>query len=174
MIATGGLSAADRRRGRFRSYLLGAMKHFLANEWHRVKAQKRGGRVRFIEWEALDPEGRYAQASNQWDHPERRFDFEWALEIVSGALQALREEMTKAGKRDRFELLKESLTGEAQLSREEIARRLQMSEGALKVSIHRLRRRFRQLLKAAIKETVSSEADLQDEMRYLLAVLRKQ
>jgi len=172
IIETGGLESADRERGRFRSYLLGAMKHFLANEWHRSKTQKRGGRVRFIEWDALDPEGRYAGASKQWDSPEHLFDCEWALEIVSRALQALREEMTKAGRSDRFDSLKGSLTGEDELPREEIAARLDMSAGAVKVAVHRLRQRYRQLLRAAIAETVNNEADLQDEMRYLVAVLR--
>ena len=173
IIEKGGFASADRERGRFRSYLLGAMKHFLANEWHRAKTQKRGGQVRFIEWDALDPEGRYAGASSQWDDPEHLFDCEWALEIVSRAMQALREEMVEAGKSDRFELLKGCLIGEDELPRKEIAAQLAMSEGAVKVSVHRLRQRFRKLLRAAIAETVSNEADLDDEMRYLVAVLRR-
>ncbi len=149
IIETGGFASADRERGRFRSYLLGWMKHFLANEWHRAKTQKRGGRVRFIEWDALDPEGRYAGASKQWDNPEHLFDCEWALEIVSGALQALREEMEKAGKSDRFDVLKGSITGEDELPREEIAAQLDMSVDAVKVAVHRLRQRYRKLLPAA-------------------------
>lgn len=172
MIETSGFESADRERGRFRSYLLGAMKHFLANEWHRARTQKRGGQVQFIEWAALDPEGRYAGSAKQWDSPEHLFDCEWALEIVSRALQALREEMAEAGRSDRFDLLKGSLTGEDELPREEIATQLDISVGAVKVAIHRLRQRYRQLLRAAIADTVSSEEDLQDEMRYLVAVLR--
>jgi RNA polymerase sigma-70 factor (ECF subfamily) len=174
IIETGGFASADRERGRFRSYLLGAMKHFLANEWHRAQTQKRGGRVRFIEWDALDPEARYAGASKQSDNPELLFDREWALETIAGALQALRDEMVKAGKSEQFEALKGSLPGEDESSREEIAERLDMSEGAVKVAIHRLRQRYRKLLRAAIAETVSNEADLDDEMRYLVEVLRKQ
>lgn len=173
IIETGGFQSADRERGRFRSYLLGAMKHFLANEWHRAKTQKRGGRMRFIEWDALDPEGRYTEASQQWENPEHRFDCEWALQIVSASLKALRDEMVDAGKRDRFDLLKGSLTGEGELSREEVAARLGISEGAVKVAVHRLRQRYRELLRAAIAETVSNEADLNDEMRYLVEVLRR-
>jgi RNA polymerase sigma-70 factor (ECF subfamily) len=172
MIETSGFESADRERGRFRSYLLGAMKHFLANEWHRARTQKRGGRIQFIEWDGLDPEGRYAGASKQWDSPEHLFDCEWALEIVSRALQTLREEMAKAGRSDRFDALKGSLTGEDEVPREDIAARLNMSTGAVKVAVHRLRQRYHQLLRAAIAETVSNEADLQDEMRYLVAVLR--
>ncbi len=172
-IETDGFASADRKRGRFRSYLLGAMKHFLANEWHRAQTQKRGGQVQFIEWDALDPEARYAEASKQSDNPEYLFDSEWALQTVAGALKALREEMAKAGKSELFNALKSSLTGEDELPREEIAARLDMSEGAVKVAVHRLRQRYRKLLRAAIAQTVSNEADLNDEMRYLVAVLRK-
>jgi RNA polymerase sigma-70 factor (ECF subfamily) len=172
IIETGGLASADPARGRFRSYLLGALKHFLVNEWHRARAQKRGGRARLIEWDALDPEARYAEASTQLDNPEQLFDREWALETVAGALQTLRDEMVKAGKREQFDALKGSLTGEDKLPREEIAARLNMNEGAVKVAVHRLRQRYRTLLRAAVAETVSCEADLDDEMRYLVEVLR--
>ncbi len=106
IMETGGFASADRERGRFRSYLLGAMKHFLANEWHRAKTQKRGGQVQFIEWDELDLDARYAGSSNTTDSPEHLFDREWALEIVAGALKALRDEMEQAGKGERFEVLK--------------------------------------------------------------------
>jgi RNA polymerase sigma-70 factor (ECF subfamily) len=173
-LETGGFASADRERGRFRSYLLGAMKHFLANEWHRAGAQKRGGRVQILEWDALDPEGRYAAAPKQWETPEHLFDCEWAREVVSGALRTLRDEMAKAGKGDRFDALKGSLIGEEDPPREEIAARLGMSVGGVKVAVHRLRQRYRALLQSAIAETVSNEADLQDEMRYLVEVLRRE
>jgi len=174
VIETDGFASADRERGRFRSYLLGAMKHFLANEWHRAQTQKRGGQVQFVEWDALDPEARYSEASKQSDNPEHLFDREWALETVAGALQALRDEMVKAGKSEQFDALKGSLTGEDGSTREEIAARLDMREDAVKVAVHRLRKRYRELLRAAIAETVSNEADLDDEMRYLVEVLRRQ
>jgi hypothetical protein len=130
IIETGGFASADRELGRFRSYLLGAMKHFL-------------------------------------------FDREWALETIAGALQALRNEMEGAGKSEQFDALKGCLTGEDGPPREEIAAQLEMSEGAVKVAVHRLRQRYRKLLRAAIAVTVSNEANLDDEMRYLLAVLRR-
>ena len=173
IIETDGFASADRGRGRFRSYLLGAMKHFLANEWHRAQTQKRGGQVQIIEWDALDPEGRYAGASEDSENPEHLFDREWALETIAGALQALRNEMANAGKGEQFDVLKGSLTGEEELPRAEIAVKLGMSEGAVKVAVHRLRGRYRKLLRAAIAETVSNEAGLDDEMRYLVAVLRR-
>lgn len=173
IIETRGFASADRARGRFRSYLLGAMKHFLANEWHRAKTQKRGGQVRFIEWDALDPEGRYtshAQTPAPSDNPDLLFDREWASETTASALQALREEMAKAGKNKQFDLLKGSLTGQEVPPREQIATRLGMSEGAVKVAVHRLRKRYRMLLKTAIAETVSDEGEIEDEMRYLIEV----
>ena len=173
IIETSGFASADRERGRFRSYLLGAMKHFLANEWHRSQTQKRGGQVQLVEWDAVDPEARYAGASKESDNPELLFDREWALQIVGGALQELRDEMAEAGKDEQFDVLKGSLTGEDELPRAEIAVRLEMSEGAVKVAVHRLRERYRRLLRAAIAETVSNEEDLEDEMRYLVAVLRE-
>jgi RNA polymerase sigma-70 factor (ECF subfamily) len=174
IIESGGFTSADRKRGRFRSYLLGAMKHFLTNEWHRAQAQKRGGRVRFIEWDELDPESRFAGTPVATDDPEQLFDREWALATISGALQALRDELAEAGKSEQFDLLKGSLTGEEEPPRHELAIRLNMSEGAVKVAVHRLRRRYRKLVRDAIAETVGNEANLDDEMRYLLAVLRRQ
>jgi len=172
-IETGGFASADRKRGRFRSYLLGAMKHFLANEWHRSQTQKRGGQVQFIEFDAFDPEARYAEASSQSDNPEYLFDYEWALQTIAGALQELRDEMAKVGKSEQFETLKSCLTGEDELPRDQIAERLNMSAGAVKVAVHRLRQRYNGLLRAAIAQTVSNEEDLDDEMRYLIEVLRR-
>jgi RNA polymerase sigma factor (sigma-70 family) len=173
IIETGGFASAERERGRFRSYLLGAMKHFLANEWHRAQTQKRGGQTQFIEWDALEPEARYAGTSKSSDYPEQLFDREWALETIASALSALHHEMRKAGKGEQFDALKGSLTAEDHSPREEIAERLGMSENSVKVAVHRLRKRYRKLLRAAIAETVSNEANLDEEMRYLVAVLRR-
>jgi RNA polymerase sigma-70 factor (ECF subfamily) len=173
IIETGGFASADPARGRFRSYLLGAMKHFLANEWHRARAQKRGGDVEFVDWDAIDPEARFRASSRPGDDPEHLLDREWASETVAGALRRLREDMIRFGKSELFEALEGSLTGEDESSRQEIASRLGMTEGAVKVAVHRLRRRYRELLRAAIAETVTSEADLEDEMRHLIEVLRQ-
>jgi RNA polymerase sigma factor (sigma-70 family) len=173
LIETGGFASADPARGRFRSYLLGAMKHFLANEWDRAGARKRGGHRQFIEWDALEAESRFAGAAAASDDPDLGFDREWALQTVAGALQSLRAEMVHAGKGEQFDALKGSLTGQAGPSRRAIAARLGLSEGAVKVAVHRLRQRYRALLRAAVSETVDNEADLDDEMRHLVAVLRK-
>jgi RNA polymerase sigma-70 factor (ECF subfamily) len=168
-----GFASADRERGRFRSYLLGAMKHFLANEWHKAQTQKRGGHVQFIEFNSLDPEARYAGTSGQADNPELLFDREWATQIVTGALRELSNEMAKAGKGELFDKLMYCLIVKDDSPRDDIAEQLNMSVGAVKVAVHRLRRRYRNLLRAAIAETVSNEADLEDEIRYLIDVLRK-
>jgi RNA polymerase sigma factor (sigma-70 family) len=174
IIETRGLASADREQGRFRSYLLGALKHFLTNEWHRSRTQKRGGQWHFVQWDSLDPESRYAETAGRSDQPEHLFDREWAVETVAAALRALRDEMDRAGKGDQFELLKGSLTGEDPVPRRELAVRLHMSEGAVKVAVHRLRKRYGELLRTVVAETVSSKEDLDEEMRYLVAVLRGQ
>lgn len=172
IIETGGFASADPERGRFRSYLLGAMKHFLANEWHRERAQKRGGGVTVVELDALDPEARYALEPAQSVDPDASFDREWAQQSIARAVAELRAESEASGKGELFEALKGSLTGE-EPARNETAARLGMTEGAVKVAVHRLRKRYRELLRAGIAETVSDPSDIDDEMRYLVAALRK-
>lgn len=172
IIKTGGFTSVDPERGRFRSYLLGAMKHFLANEWHRSQAQKRGGDVNIIELDALDPEARYAlEPENECD-PDAGFDREWALESTVRAMEKLRAESQARGKVELFEALKGSLTGD-EGARSEIAARFAMTEGAVKVAVHRLRKSYREHLRAIVAETVSDESDLDDEMRHLVAALRR-
>ena len=172
IIETGGFSSADPERGRFRSYLLGAMKHFLANEWHRDQAQKRGGGVTFLELDSLDPEARYALEPAQSTDLDAGFDRKWALQSIARALDKLRAELESGGKGELFEALKGSLTGD-EPARSETAARLGMTEGAVKVAVHRLRQRYRELLRAEIGSTVRDPSDVDDEMRHLVAVLRK-
>lgn len=171
-IATDGFASADRERGRFRTYLLGAMKHFLANEWHRARSQKRGGGVPLLEWDALDPETRYALEPQQSGDPDAGFDREWALEMTAHAMENLRAESAASGKGELFKALKGSLVGE-EAPRNDTAARLGMTEGAVKVAVHRLRQRYRALLRAIISETVSDQSDIDDELRYLVAALRR-
>ena len=172
-IETGGFASADRARGRFRTYLLGAMKHFLANEWHRARTQKRGGGVTFLELDALDPEARYALEPAQAGDPDAGFDREWARALIGQAMEALRAEAQARGKGELFRTLKGSLAGEAP-DRSETAAQLGMTPGAVKVAVHRLRQRYRDLLRARIAETVSDPSEIEDEMRYLLTALRKE
>jgi len=173
IIETSGFASADRERGRFRSYLLGAMKHFLANEWHRDRAQKRGGGVAFIDLDALDPEARYALEPARPADPDAQFDREWAQEAVARALENLQAESEARGKGGQFEALKGSLTGD-EPSRKETAARLGMTEGAVKAAVHRLRQRYRELLRAEIAQTVADPSDVDVEMRHLVAALRRE
>ena len=171
ILETGGFTSVEPGRSRFRSYLLGAMKHFLANEWHRSQAQKRGGDITILELDALEPEARYALEPASSANPDAEFDRQWALETTSRALHTLRCELEAKGKGELFAALKGSLTG-AEPARSDTAARLKMTEGAVKVAVHRLRARYRELLRAAIAETVADAADVDTEMRHLVAVLR--
>ena len=148
------------------------MKHFLANQWHRAQAQKRGGGVTFLELDALDPEARYALEPAQSTDPDARFDREWAQELTARAMEELRAESKASSKGELFEALKGSLIGE-EPARSETAARLGMTVGAAKVAVHRLRQRYREILRAEIAETVSDPSDIDDEMRYLVAALRR-
>jgi RNA polymerase sigma-70 factor (ECF subfamily) len=147
------------------------MKHFLANEWHRARAQKRGGGTTLLELDALAPEARYALEPAQTPDAEAGFDRQWALESVARALETLRAESHDRGRGQLFDALEGSLTGD-EPPRRETAARLGMSEGAVKVAVHRLRARYREILRAGIAETVADPADVDDEMRHLVAALR--
>lgn len=162
---------ADPARGKFRSYLLGALKHFLANDWHRAHAQKRGGGRQFVEWDALDAEARYALEPVEQSDADALFDKRWALDVLDRAMRKLRAEFTVKKDEETFDALKGTLVG-AETSREDLAKQLGMSEGALKVAVHRLRQRYREVLRAEIAETVGSPGDVDDEMRHLVRVLR--
>ena len=167
VLAAGSLGGADPERGHFRSYLLGAVKHFLSDESDRATAEKRGG----------DTERSSVESANAIPAPDARatelaFDRQWALTVIARALDVLSAEMRDAGKAAHFDALKPWLTGEsAALSQSDLARTLGVSEGAAKVAIHRLRQRFREAVKAEIAQTVWDAADVDDELRHLLAVL---
>jgi DNA-directed RNA polymerase specialized sigma24 family protein len=171
-LLEGSATMADPARGKFRSYLLGALKHFLANEWHRANAQKRGGGQVIVEWDGLDAEARYAMEPAGNADADALFDRRWALELLERAMASLRAEFESKGEGETFAALKGTLTG-AEPSREELAARLGLSEGALKVAIHRLRQRYREVLRAAISETVDSSGEVEEEMRHLVRVLRQ-
>jgi DNA-directed RNA polymerase specialized sigma24 family protein len=174
VLAGDGLRGADPARGRFRSYLLGALKHFLASAWDREQAAKRGGGV---PPSSLDDPGTNGGAAAQIAAPdvahlEWAFDRQWALTIIARALAAIGEELQSAGKAAHFETLKPWLTGAATgLSQADAALALGVSESAAKVAIHRLRQRFRETVKREIAQTVPADADVDDELRHLLAVL---
>jgi RNA polymerase sigma-70 factor (ECF subfamily) len=163
---------AQRERGRFRGFLLAALKHFLANEWDRAHAQKRGGHAVML---SLD----FSQAENgpgfEPSHdmtPERAFERSWALAVLEHTLVRLRGEYAAAGKDALFEALKPALTAEQpMIPLKELGERLGMSEGAVKVAVHRLRQRYRAALRQEIAQTVAEPTDIDAEIRDLFAAL---
>lgn len=170
-LLEGNATLADPARGKFRSYLLGALKHYLANEWTRANTQKRGGGNKVVEWDALDPEARYAMEPAEQGDADALYDRRWAMELLDRAMAKLRAEFAAKGDGELFEALKGTLTG-AEPARDELAQKLAMSEGALKVAVHRLRQRYREVLRSEIAETVESPTSVDEEMRHLVTVLR--
>jgi RNA polymerase sigma-70 factor (ECF subfamily) len=172
LLAKNYLAAADESRGRFRSFLLAALKHFLANEWDKASAQKRGGGQIPI---SIDPGSAETACSFEpadTTTPEKIYERRWALTLLDQVLRRLREEYVRAGREKLFEQLKPTLTEASRTVRyAEIAARLGMSEGAVKVAVHRLRLRYREVLRAEIADTVASPAEVEDELRNLFAAL---
>ena len=160
--------SADPDRGRFRSFLLTSLKNFVANERERAKALKRGGALPVLSFEFEAAEERYQIEPPSDETPETVFERRWALTLLEHVVTRLRAELKKAGKEEQFEQLKVFLTGESRaVGYAEVGLRLNMSEGAVKVAVHRLRRRFRALLQDEIAQTVSSPAEVDDEIRHL-------
>jgi RNA polymerase sigma-70 factor (ECF subfamily) len=166
------LKAADQAKGRFRSFLLLTLKRFLANEWDKGRARKRGGGQIMVELDALRPEERYALEPADQLSADRLFERRWALTLLETVLRRLREEQEAAGRLAAFEQLKDCLiSGARGTAYAQLAAQLGMSEGAVKVAVYRLRRRYRELLEAEIANTVSSPELVSEERRYLLLVL---
>jgi RNA polymerase sigma-70 factor (ECF subfamily) len=175
ILAGRALDAIQRERGRFRSYLLGAVKHFLADVHDHEHRLKRGGGAAPDSLDA--PTSTETATGIQVADPaatpaDQVFDRQWALAVIDHALKALEGELAAAGKREQFNLLQPWLVGDAAGgSQADTARHLGLSEGALKVVVHRLRKRFRDLVRAEIAQTVGDPATVQDELRYLVEVL---
>lgn len=164
------LVGVERAKGNFRSFLLAAVGHFLSNQFAAERAQKRGGGQRFLSLEMENAEGIYRNVPADSLTPEALFEYSWATSLLQRILQRLRD-----GYSDRdFEVLKPFLVGEeARGDGIATAERLGMSTGAFKVAIHRLRKRYRDVLRAEIAETVADPTQVDDEIRYLLTVLAR-
>lgn len=173
LLAKHGLDTVQPGQGRFRSFLLGAVKHFLADEWDRERAAKRGGGQEHVPLESsADTSAALPVSDPAGSVPDAFFDRQWAVALVGRALEGLSAEFTGAGKGDQFQTLKPFLLGEVPaLSQADVARQLEMSEGAVKVAIHRMRKRFREMVKAEIAQTIEDPAQVGDEWNYLLEVL---
>jgi RNA polymerase sigma-70 factor (ECF subfamily) len=167
------LRQADRQRGRFRAFLLAAFRHFLANEQERSHALKRGGSRTSLALDFDSGERRYRQEPSHEATPESLYERGWALTLLQQGLARLREELAGAGKERLFECLKGALTADATpRPYSELARELGLSAEALKVAVHRLRRRYGELIRAEIAQTVTTPEEIEDELRDLFAAVR--
>jgi len=168
------LSRADRAKGKFRSYLLGALEHFLAKQWRRSHRLKRGGGCQILSLKAEPGESRYRLEPFHELTAEKLYNQSWAMMLLEQAMNALKEECESTGKSQLFEELKTRLDGDDnQASYEEVALRLKMREGAVRMATVRLRRRFGELLRAEIAHTVADPSEVDGEVRFLLAALRR-
>lgn len=160
-----GLSA---ERGKFRAFLLASLKHFLANEWDRSQRQKRGGTATHLslDWKTADTQFQIADATAS--SPEKAFDREWAVALLAQVIERLRAECAAEGRARQFDELKIFLTaGKGTVPHAEAARTLKIEEGAVRVAVHRLRKRYRQLLRDEIAQTLSDPMQVDEEMRAL-------
>jgi RNA polymerase sigma-70 factor (ECF subfamily) len=166
------LDAVDRTKGKFRSFLLAALKHFLAKEWRDAHCQKRGGNFSFISLDDPSAEALYAQVPAEHLTPEKLFERQWATTLLDRVVRRLRQEFLETGKEAQFERLKVFLSREkADAPYAALAAELGTTEGALKMSVSRLRRRYGQLLRDEISQTVSDGEPVETELRALLAAL---
>ena len=172
LLAKDGLATLEQGRGRFRSFLLGAVKHFLADQRDRARAAKRGSGVEPLPLaSATDTSPGLDVADAAEASPDLVFDRQWALTLLDRAVRQLGEEFAATDKHAQFETLKPWLTGEPGAPQSEAAARLGLNENAVKVAIHRLRRRFRELVKTEIAQTVADADEQHAELDYLIRVM---
>ncbi|MBK8035982.1 MAG: sigma-70 family RNA polymerase sigma factor [Verrucomicrobiaceae bacterium] len=174
LLARGGFDGADPTKGRFRSYLLGALKHFLAERRRNEGREKRGGGavVESLDAATHDTAPGLRIADTSAAMSDKHFDREWALAVMDRSLKAVQADFEKAGKSAHFEALKPWLAGDTdQLSQADAATQLGVTTGAVKVMIHRLRKTFRAAVEAEIAQTVPATEDIDEELRYLIEVL---
>ncbi len=163
---------ADQQKGRFRSFLLSAMNHFLADEWDKARAQKRGGGILPVPLQFDTAETRYGHEPADNVTPEQNYERRWALTLLDKVLQRLRSGYEQEGKKELFAALNPCLVGDRTgQPYAELAVTLGVSEGAVKSAVHRLRQRYRQLLHDEIAQTVASPGEVNAELHHLFAVL---
>jgi len=166
------LASVDRDKGNFRSFLLAACKHFLANEHDRARAQKRGGQT-ILPLDFNAAEGKFAREPAHDLTAEKLFDRRWALTLLDQVLDRLQAEYRQTGKHQLFERLKDCLSGDAEAAPySQIAAELNMSEAAVKMAVPRLRRRYRERLRQEIGQTVDDPRHVEQEIRDLFAAFR--
>ncbi|HOW66695.1 MAG TPA: sigma-70 family RNA polymerase sigma factor [Candidatus Paceibacterota bacterium] len=159
-------------KGRFRSFLLAAMKHYLANEWDKAKAVKRGGRIDFLSLEGEAAESRYYEEPVSELTPEKLYEQRWAYELLERVMERLQSEFVASGQGPLFEALKDSLLGERQgVSYADVAVLQGLSEEAVKKRVQRMRKQYQRLLREEIAHTVARPEDVDEEIRYLFSVV---
>jgi RNA polymerase sigma factor (sigma-70 family) len=166
------IDRADPEKGRFRSFILTSLKLFVADEKDRQRAQKRGGGT-VLPLELSSGEERYRREASHSETPERIFERRWALAVVDRVVENLRNEFVQHGRPEHFERLKVFLLGHSDAPYAALAREMNTSEGALKVAIHRIRKRYRELFRQEIAHTVADPAEVESELRFLATVLMK-
>ena len=166
------LDRADPEKGRFRSFLLTSLKFFVADEKDREHAHKRGGGM-VVPLEFSSGEERYQREPAHNETPERIFERRWALSMLDRVVERVRNEFVQHGRPEHFERLKMFLLGQSDAPYAALAREMNTSEGALKVAIHRLRKRYRELFRQEIADTVADPTEVESELRYLAAVLTR-
>ena len=166
------LGAADRDRGRFRTFLLAACQHFLLNERDRRLAIKRGGGQAHLSIDFAVAEERYQRSLSHHETPEHLFHRQWCLALLDAVLESMREDYVRAGNEELFDRLRGFVTmDDAAGTHADAAADLEMTAGAVKVAVHRLRRRYREALRARVADTVDSEEQVEEELRELLSTL---
>ena len=168
----GWVAHADRQKGRFRTFLLSALNHFLANEWDKAHAQKRGAGAPLLSLEFGPEETRYSREPADNTTPEQQYERRWAMALLETVVQRLQAEYEKKGNGELFKALHPCLTGDrTALPYKELAASLGLSQEAVKSAVHRLRQRYRRLLREEIAQTVTRLDEVEDELRHLISVL---
>ena len=168
------LDAADREKGKLRTFLIVALKNFMSKEWRRASAQRRGGGLTPVQFDTAFAESRLASDSNSLA-PDETFDQQWALTLLDLTVNRLRGEFTAAGKPEDFDALKNCLmAGRGAIDYAAVARQFGGNEGAARVAVHRLRKRFREIYREEISQTLADGGDLDAELRHLAAALARQ
>jgi RNA polymerase sigma factor (sigma-70 family) len=168
------LDSADRGKGRLRTFLVVALKNFIINEWRRASALRRGGGRAQVQFDTAFAESRFAADSHSLA-PEETFDQQWALTLLDLTVNRLRAEFADAGKPGDFDALKNCLmAGRGAIDYAAVAQQLGVNEGAARVAVHRLRKRFRAIYREEISQTLAQGEDVDDELRHLAAALARQ
>lgn len=164
--------AADHEKGKFRSFLIGALKRYMATEWDRANRLKRGGGKQIISLDDAQTEDRYLAEPPDNNTPEKAFERQWARTLLDQVLARLESEFALAGKTPLYERLRVFINGDSkELSYSETGEKLGMSEGAVKVAVYRLRITYRELLREEIARTIENPKDVEDEIRHLFSAL---